>query len=284
MKIGINMLLWTPSVTEEYFSHFETLKQIGYDGVEIPVFDTDVAHYKTVGKAIKDAGLQCSVVSVIPDEAHNPISPNADQRRGAVEYLKQIIDCCEVMDADVLCGPLYQPLGMFSGAGPTDQEKQCAVEVHQQVAPHAQKAGVDIAIEALNRFECYFLNTLADAAAHARRVAHRSVGVMYDTFHGNLEEKDPVNCIGENLDQIKHIHISASDRGTPGKGHVPWKETFKVLRQGGYDRWLTIEAFGRSMPAELAATTKVWRDLSVNAQEVCEVGFATIKNGWDAAA
>jgi D-psicose/D-tagatose/L-ribulose 3-epimerase len=282
MKIGMNMLLWTPSVTEEYFSHFDTLKQIGYDGVEIPVFDTNVAHYRTVGKAIKDAGLLCSVVSIIPDEAQNPISPKPEHRRGAVDYLRQIIDCCEAMDADVLCGPLYQPLGTFTGSGPTDEEKQYAVEVHQQAADHAQKAGVEIAIESLNRFECYFLNTLGEAAAHAKRVGRPALGVMYDTFHGNLEEKEPVDCITKHLDQIKHIHISASDRGTPGKGHVPWAETFKVLRQGGYDRWLTIEAFGRSMPA-LAATTKVWRDLSVNPQEVYEVGFSTIKNGWDAA-
>lgn len=283
MKIGLNMLLWTPSVTEEYFPHFDTLKQIGYHGVEIPIFDPDVPHYKTVGKAIKDAGLLCSVVSVIPDEARNPISPSAEHRQGAVDYLRQIIDCCQAMNADILCGPLYQPLGTFTGSGPTDEEKQGAVEVHQKVAPHAQNAGVEIAVESLNRFECYFLNTLEDAAEHARRVGHPAVGIMYDTFHGNLEEKEPVDCITRHLDQIKHIHISASDRGTPGKGHVPWAETFAVLRKGGYDRWLTIEAFGRSMPA-LAATTKVWRDLSVSPQEVCEVGFRTIKDGWDAVA
>jgi D-psicose/D-tagatose/L-ribulose 3-epimerase len=283
MKIGMNMLLWTPSVTEEYFPHFDSLKQIGYDGVEIPIFDTNVAHYKTVGKAIKNAGLACSVVSVIPDEAKNPISPDWEHRQGAVDYLRQIIDCCEAMNADILCGPLYQPLGTFSGTGPTDEEKQSAVDVHQQVCGHAQNAGVEIAIESLNRFECYFLNTLDDAVAHAKRVGHPALGVMYDTFHGNLEEKEPVSCITKHLDQIKHIHISASDRGTPGKGHVPWAETFAALRQGGYDRWLTIEAFGRSMPA-LAATTKVWRDLSISPQEVCEVGFSTIKNGWDAAA
>lgn len=283
MKIGMNMLLWTPSVTEEYFPHFETLKKTGYDGAEIPIFDTNVDHYKTVGKALKDAGLACSVVSVIPDEDHNPISPSPTNRQGAVDYLRKIVDCCMALEADVLCGPLYQPLGTFTGTGPTDDEKKYALEVHKQIAEYAQAANVEIAIEALNRFECYFLNTLDDAAAHAKNVGHPALGVMYDTFHGNLEEKDPVDCIKNNLDMIKHIHISASDRGTPGKGHVPWAETFKALRQGGYDRWLTIEAFGRSMPA-LAATTKVWRDLSVTPEEVYEVGYQTIKNGWEAAA
>ncbi len=283
MKIGMNMLLWTPSVTEEYFPHFETLKETGYDGVEIPIFDTDAAHYQQVGKVLRDLDLDCSVVSVIPDEEHNPISPNPGHRQGAIDHLRKIIDCCEAVGADILCGPIYQPLGSFSGSGPTEAEKQYAVTVHQAVAEHALAAKLEIAVESLNRFECYFLNTLDAAAAHARRVGHPAVGVMYDTFHGNLEEKDPVGCIRKNMDMIKHIHISASDRGTPGKGHIPWAETFKALRREGYDRWLTIEAFGRSMPA-LAATTKVWRDLSTNPQEVYQEGFNTIKRGWEGAA
>ena len=81
---------------------------------------------------------------------------------------------------------------------------------------------------------------------------------------------------------IKHVHISENDRGTPGRGHVPWKETFDTLRQGGYDGWLTVEAFGRTLP-DLAATTCVWRDLSANNEEVYTVGFETIRQGWDSA-
>ena len=105
---------------------------------------------------------------------------------------------------------------------------------------------------------------------------------MYDTFHANLEERDPIGCIAEHVSLIRHVHISENDRGTPGRGHVPWADTFRALREGGYDGWLTIEAFGRTLP-ELAATTCVWRDLSASAEEVYTEGFRLIRDGWEAA-
>jgi len=283
MKIGMNLLLWTPVVTEEHFGIFGKLKATGFDGVEVPLFSGDIAHYKKVGKALKDNGLACTTCTVMPDEQHNPISAEPKHRQGAVDYLKWVIDCNKALGSEVLCGPYYQPLGKFSGKGPTQEEKQRAAEVHRKVAAYAQKAGVSLAIECLNRFECYFLNTIDDAAAHARLVDHPNFGIMYDSFHANVEEKDPIGCITRNIGAIKHVHVSENDRGTPGKGHVPFGKIFKALRSGGYDRWLTIEAFGTSLP-ELAATTCVWRELSASPEECYEFGYKTIRKKWDAAA
>ncbi len=133
MKTGFDMLLWTTHVTEEYFPMLEKIKQIGYDGVEIPIFGGDVAHFEKLGKVIKDNGLACASVTVIPDEEHNPISPDAKNREGAVQHLKWAIDCSAAMDSEVLCGPLYQPLGVFTGAGPTEEEKQHAAPEDQKI-------------------------------------------------------------------------------------------------------------------------------------------------------
>ncbi len=282
MRTGMNMLLWTPFVTEEYFHVFDTLKATGFDGVEIPLFMGEVEHYQGVGRALGNAGLASTVVTVIPDEGHSPIGPDAQQRQGAVDYLKWVLDCSEALGADVVCGPFYQPLGVFSGQGPSADEIDRVVEVFRTVAGLAQAAHIQLAVEPLNRFECYFLNRLEDAATLARKVDHPHFGIMYDTFHGNIEQRDPVGCIRENMDLIKHIHISENDRGTPGRGNVPWAETFRALRSGGYDGWLTIEAFGRDMP-ELAATTKVWRDLSASQEECYGEGYALIEEGWAAA-
>jgi len=283
MKTGINLLLWTPFVTEEHFGILEKLKAAGYDGAEIPLFGGDVDHYQKVGQALKDNGLACTSCTVMPDEEHNPISADPKHRQGGIDHLKWVIDCCEALGAEVLCGPFYQPLGTFTGQPPTAEEKQRAAEVHRQVADYAQKVGVVLAVECLNRFECYFLNTLDDGAAYAKQVGHPSLGVMYDSFHANVEEKDPIGCITKNLDMIRHVHVSENDRGTPGKGHVPFEKIFKALRAGGYDQWLTIEAFGRSLP-ELAATTCVWRDLSASPEECYSEGLKMIKETWDAVA
>jgi D-psicose/D-tagatose/L-ribulose 3-epimerase len=283
MKTGINLLLWTPVVTEEHFGIIEKLKAAGYDGVEVPLFSGEVDDYKRIGQTLKDTGLACTTCTVMPDEEHNPISADPNHRKGGVEYLKWVIDCCEALGAEVLCGPYYHPLGTFTGVPPTAEEKERGAEVHREVAAYAEKAGVVLAIECLNRFECYFLNTIDDGAAYAKQVGHGNFGVMYDAFHANIEEKDPIGCIGRNMDMIRHVHVSENDRGTPGKGHIPFGEIFKALRAGGYDQWLTIEAFGRSMP-ELAATTCVWRDLSTSPEECYGDGLKMIKETWEAAA
>ena len=282
MKTGFNMLLWTTHVTDEHLPLMEKLKKIGYDGVEIPVFEGDTGHFKKVGKAVKDNGLTCSTVTVIPDEEHNPISADSKHREGAVEYLKWAIECSEALGSEVLCGPIYQPLGAFSGQAPTEQERQRAAEVHRKAAEFAAKANLVLAVEFLNRFECYFLNTMADAAKYVQRVNHPNVGVLFDTFHANIEEKDPVGCISRHIGTIKHVHISENDRGTPGKGHIDWPGTFKALRSGGYDGLLVIEAFGRALPA-LAAATRVWRDFFPSPDQAYTDGLAFLKQQWKAA-
>ena len=282
MKTAFNMLLWTTHVTDEHFPIFETLKKVGYEGVEVPIFGGEVEHFQKVAKQLSDNGLGCTSVTVIPDEEHNPISADAGNRAAAVDYLKWAIDCSAAVGSTVLCGPLYQPLGCFSGDGATEDEKQRAAEVLRQAADYAAKANVLLAVEFLNRFECYFLNTMADAAEFVKLVNHPSVAVLFDTFHANIEEKDPVGCITEHIDTIKHVHISENDRGTPGNGHVDWPGTFKALRSGGYDGWMVIEAFGRALP-DLAAATRVWRDFFPDAEEVYTEGLKLIKQQWKAA-
>lgn len=283
MKIGFNMLLWTAFVTDEHFPCFEKLKHVGYDGVEIPLFNGTPAHYRNVARALRDNGLACTAVTVIPDQAHSPISPDAGDRAGAQDFLKWAVECCAALGTEVLCGPYYQPLGVFTGQGPTEEEKNRAAEVHRDIADIAAQANVLLTVEPLNRFECYFLNTLQDAAAYVKRVGHPYFKAMYDTFHGNIEETDPVGCIREHVGALGHFHVSASDRGTPGRDHVAWPETFRALRGGGYDGWVTIEAFGRAMP-DLAATTCVWRDLSGSPEEVYAEGWRLISRGWEHAA
>jgi D-psicose/D-tagatose/L-ribulose 3-epimerase len=283
MKTGFNLLLWTTHVTAAHFPLFEKLEAAGYDGVEIPLFEGDVAHFEQVGRAIRDHGLACTTVTVLPDQAHSAISPDPASREGALDHLRWAIECSAALGSEVLAGPFHQPLAVFSGVGPTADEQAWAAEVHRQAAEIAAQGGLVLAIEPLNRFECYFLNTMADAKAHVRRVGHPNFGALYDTFHANIEERDPVGCIADAADVIRHVHISENDRGTPGRGHVPWRATLRALRAAGYDGWLTIEAFGTALPA-LAAATKIWRNLHASPEEVYERGLRTIRENWAAAA
>jgi D-psicose/D-tagatose/L-ribulose 3-epimerase len=274
----MNLLLWTTHVTEEHFPVLERLKAAGFDGVELPIFEGNEAHYRRLGQELDRLGLGRTAVTVVGPEA-SPISPDATVRKAASDRLRWAIAMAQACGAEILCGPFHSPLGVFSGTGPTEDEKQRAADVLRQAADEAQKAGIRLAIEYLNRFECYFLTTAADAKALVHRVNHPAFRMMYDTFHANIEEKNIAGTIASVADVTIHVHISENDRGVPGTGHVHWDDTFRTLRQVGYDGWLVIEAFGRALPA-LAAATKIWRDLFSSPEEVYTQGLAFIKTMW----
>ena len=279
MKIGFCMLLWTTHVTQKHRKILEALKATGYDGVEIPVFEGTPDHFAKTGRLLDDIGLERTAITVVPTEAQNPLGADPAQRKAAVDYLKHCVDCTAALGAATVGGPLTQTLGHFSGKGPTETERKRARAVHRRVGDYAEKQGVRLAVEAVNRFETYFVNTMHDLAAYLDFVGHPAIKGMYDTFHANLEEADPVGAIETIRPHMIHVHISENDRGAPGRGHVPWAATFKALRRSGYDGWLTIEAFGRGLP-DLAAATRVWRDFAESPEAVYREGFKTIRNGW----
>jgi D-psicose/D-tagatose/L-ribulose 3-epimerase len=279
MRLGFNLLLWTTHVVDEHVPLFDRLKQTGYDGVEIPLFEGEVSHYKRLGRIVKDAGLAASAVTVLPT-GKSAIAAEAAQRALALDHLKWAIDCAAALGANVLCGPFHQPLGEFSGMGPTEAEKTHCVEVHKRAAQYAASSGIELSVEPLNRFECYFLNTARDAQALVNRVGERNYGYLYDTFHFNIEEKSLPEAIRTTASAINHVHVSENDRGTPGTGHVDFAAVFDALKQSKYDGWLTVEAFGQALP-DLAAATKVWRPLFVMPEDVYQGAFRLMREGWD---
>jgi D-psicose/D-tagatose/L-ribulose 3-epimerase len=283
MKIGMNLLLWTGHVTEDYAPILRAIKDTGFDGVEIPIFDpSDVGHYSKLAAMLDDLGLQRTAVALIPDEAHSPISPNATARQGAVDHLRRVIDCGAALGIDMLVGPYYQPLGIFSGDFPSEAELSRCADVHRIIVPVARAAGIGCALEPLNRFEAYLLNTCEQSLSYVSRVGESGVGILYDTFHANIEEKDPLAALAavHTAGALAHVHISENDRGTPGKGHAKIRETIQALKTLNYEGWMTIEAFGRAVP-ELAAATRVWRDFFPNPEEVYTEGYHYIRDCWD---
>lgn len=280
MKIGFCMLLWTTSVSAEHQSLLEDLKATGYDGIEVPVFDGTPDDYAQIGRQLDQLELGRTAISVIPTPDMNPLSADTADRQRCVDYLKWCVDCTAALGATGIGGPLHQTLGHFSGSATTKDEFKRARDVHQTVGDYAQLSGVTLALEAVNRFESYFATTMEELDRYVNSVDHPAIKTMYDTFHANLEEADPISAYTKHKKNVVHVHISENDRGVPGRGHISWKETFKALKQGGYDDWLTIEAFGRGLP-ELAAATRIWRDLSESPEAVYREGYQTIRHHWD---
>ena len=274
MRLGMNLLLWSGELNDGMMPVLAMLKRLGYDGVEIPLFNTGL-NYAEWGKRLNGLGLQRTAVTVrgVDD---NPISTDPAVRQRGVEATMRTLDCCAAAGATHLVGPYHSALGHFSGKGPTCDEWKWGVETMRQVAEHAGKVGVILGVECLNRFETYLLNTHADAAKFAREVGHPACRMMYDTFHSNIEEKDIGLAIHGCADVLCHVHISENDRSTPGKGNVRWKENFDALRQINYSGWLMVEAFGLALP-ELAAATKIWRRMFESEEQLSREALAFMR-------
>ena len=275
MKYGMNLLLWSGEVTEELLPVCEQLKEAGFDGVEMPMFNLDL-DYAALGQKLDGLGLGRTAVT-IRNEEDNPISCDPKVRALGVELTKKTLDCCAAAGVETLVGPYHSAIGLFSGNGPTSDEWKWGVDSMREVAEYAGSVGVKLGVEALNRFECYFLNSHADSAKFAREVDHPACGMMYDTFHSNIEEKSVTDAVNAGGDKLFHIHISENDRSTPGKGGVNWKENFDAIASSGYDGWMVIEAFGLALP-EIAAATKIWRKMFDDEMTLSREGLAFMKS------
>ncbi len=272
MKFGMNLLLWTGSMDDSMLPVLEMLKAAGFDGVELPVFTMTPDQGEYWGRRLDELGLRRTACTV-RGEDENPISADPAIRAKGIAANKLAVDCCEALGAEALVGPYHGPIGYFTGTGPTADEWDRGVESMQALAEHAAGTNVLLAVEFLNRFEIYLLNTAADTTRFAEAVGYPNCGVLYDTFHANIEEKSVSGAIHDCAGRINHVHIAENDRSTPGQGGVNWTETFDALRDIGYDGWLTIEAFGESLP-ELVAATKIWRRMYDTEESLAKDGLA----------
>lgn len=283
MQVGINLLCLSGFITEEHLPRIRQLKQLGYDGVEVPVLTGNPAHYAWLAKELDAIGLRRTSTSVTPSPDANPMSGDPDIRRRGVAHLDWIMECAGALGSECVGGPFHAPIGHFTGSGPSADEIRYGAEAHHRMAEQASAAGIYLALEHLNRFETHFLNTMEQAKAYVDTVGHDAFTIMYDTFHANIEEQKQPRAIAAIAGHIGVLHVSENDRGIPGRGHIDFPEVFSAVRKTGYDGWVTLEAFGGGLP-ELAAATRVWRPLFPDYDTLFAESIDFIRREWDAAA
>ncbi|MEO5978852.1 MAG: sugar phosphate isomerase/epimerase family protein [Chryseolinea sp.] len=275
IKVGFNVLAWTADVSDKLFPILDRLKNIGYDGVEIFVGSPDVSAYRKFGEYAQSLGLETTAVTVVGAD-ENPVSESAQVRTKALDRIKWVIDRTHDINGSVLCGPFHSAHAVFSRKPPQEQEYGWCAEVLHAAGEHAAQANITLALEALNRFECYLCNTTVQLKHLITKTGHPNVKAMYDTHHSNIEEKKVTAALEIISPVLHHVHISENDRGTPGDGHVLWDETFETLAKLKYQGWLSIEAFSRNDP-DFANAINVWREYS-KPWDMAEKGFAFIKD------
>jgi D-psicose/D-tagatose/L-ribulose 3-epimerase len=276
MKFGVNTFIWTANFDSSHLPLLPQLKAGGFDGVEVPLFRPAEFATADIARGLAENGLECTICSVLTGGL-SMISEDAAVRRQTRVHMEECVKTAADVGAKIIAGPLYSPVGYLPGRRRTADEWKWAVDCYQSLGPVLQQYGVTIAVEPLNRFETYFLNTAQDAAALCDQIGHPNVGVLFDTFHANIEEKDIAQAYRTLGPRLKHVHTCENDRGIPGTGHVEWKPVFQALHDLKYDGWLTIESFGFAL-GELSAAASIWRDIAPTPESIAYEGVKFLRS------
>jgi D-psicose/D-tagatose/L-ribulose 3-epimerase len=259
IRLGINTMVWTGSFSARNLALLDTIRAAGFEVAELGIFDFLALDCDAVRSALEQNGLACTATSALPEDM-SLLDADPAVRRRTVEWLRRAVETVAEVGASVLAGPFYAPVGYLPGRRRTADEWGYAVDGLRQTGELIAGTGVRLAIEPLNRFETYFLNTAADALRLQREIGHPSVGVLFDTFHANVEEKDIPAALESLGPALYHVHLSENDRGIPGTGHVPFAQVFDTLTQMSYAGSAVVESFATTIP-EIARAAAIWREL-----------------------
>jgi D-psicose/D-tagatose/L-ribulose 3-epimerase len=272
MQFGAHAFIWagewTPEGAEKVIGG---AAQAGLDFVEIPLLRPENMDVTATRALLDRYGIGCTCSLGLPKAAHLPSAPEK-----AESFLESAVDVAAGLEATVLCGVLYAHLGTLTGRPPEDEELEAVARVLKNVARYAAERGVSLGVEAVNRYETYLINLAEQADAMLDRIAEPNVFVHLDTYHMNIEEKgfyDPIVATGE---RMQYIHLSESDRGTPGTGNVHWDEVFRGLKAIDYDGYLVMESFA-AINEDLAGATALWRDVVGDPEALIRDGLGFLR-------
>lgn len=285
MKIGMNLFLWTDCPRfDEHEKIVRYIKETGFDAAEFPVAMMDMEDIHRFSKLCDELGLERTAVCTMNPAECDPISEDPALREASITYLSDWCDRTIALGAHLLSGPFFQGLGRMSGKRRTQQEWDWALDVLGRAFRIAADKGVDIALEPLNRFEMYFVNTIADTRRFVEELGLPNVGILGDTNHGNIEEYDVAKAYASAMPYLKHVHVSESTRGTPGAGHAVPENFFSSLADAGYEGYLTIEAFTGGTTPSMIPALHLWNDSEDPADILCKKGYRFIRSHLDALA
>lgn len=267
----MNLLLWGTEIDSNLFSILEEIKNIGFDGIEIPIFNTDPKHWIQWRKKIDELQLEAVAVTINGPE-YNLISPDSSMRTKTLKRNKMALECAAELGSTLLTGPFHSALGVFSGTKASNDEKKWAVENLYLLSEYGSTFGITLGLEYLNRFESYLVSCADELIELVNAIDHPNCKMMFDSFHANIEEKNLSAAIEKMGEKLVHVQLSENDRSTLGKGHINFHEIIKTLKKINYKGMISIEAFSTKLSA-----ANIWRKMFNSESELIQESYNYLK-------
>ncbi len=242
------------------------------DFIEIALLDTSVVDAEHTRSLLAEHEMRAVCSLGLPEVNWASVNPD-----GAIEHLIDAMDKTKEMGADALSGVTYGGIGERTGVPPTQSEYDNIARALEAAAKHAKSIGIAFGIEPVNRYENHLINTGWQAVDMIEKVGADNIFVHLDTYHMNIEEKGAGNGILDAREHLRYIHLSESDRGTPGEGTCDWDEIYATLAAIGFKGGLAMESF-INMPPQVAYGLAIWRPVAPSFEEVMDKGLPFLRN------
>jgi D-psicose/D-tagatose/L-ribulose 3-epimerase len=278
MEFGANGWIWGAGIdTDEFERLVARAASMGFDTFELPIEAVGDVDYERGGDLLAEHGLDASVV-VAMTEDRDLLHEDPAVREQGMAYVRECIEATAALGGTNLVGPLYAAVGRTWRQTPADRREAVALLVEElsELAAYAADHGVVLCVEPLNRFETSFLNTVEQTMTVIERVDHDACGVLFDTFHANIEEADFGDAIRRAGSSLEHVHACGNDRGAPGNGHLPWPDIAAALDEVGYDGPLVIETFTPDVES-IARAAAIWRPLAASQNQLARDGLSFLQ-------
>ena len=224
----------------------------GFDGIELHGHG-DLAFERRLPELenARRAGVVMPTVCVIMDHFIGDFE--AHRRRDAIDNMRSLLSVIAQLGGIGAITPASY--GMFSRRLPPydpprseEEDRAVLLEGLNELGSHAEREGVWLLLEPLNRYEDHMVNRLEQAVGLCEEVEIDAVRVMGDLFHMNIEEDDPADSIRSAGDRLAHIHLADSNRAQPGTGHVDFSAAFRALDDIRFDGYMALECGIRGDP------------------------------------
>lgn len=266
-KLGIYYAFLAASDNVDWFDCLERAKASGLDLLEM-----SVPKLRMLSQSKRDAiaehacklGMQLTFATALTQET-DLSSDDPNIRAQGIKQMREDLHMIADMGGMAMGGVLtnvskHFPEGIEHFRGHAVNN---AIHALQAVAQTAEKLGINLGMEVVNRFESPLINTCEEAMSALKAVTSPRLGVHLDTFHMNIEEAAPARAIHHAGQRLIHFHICENDRSLPGHGHIDWQSVFAALKSAQYTGPIVIE----SLPGPygtIAGRLNIWRKLSLD--------------------
>jgi D-psicose/D-tagatose/L-ribulose 3-epimerase len=282
-KLGVHALVFTEDWNDDSAkAACDSAAKIGFDLIEVLVFDPATLDVAMTKRAAADAGIGLRLGMALGRQSDLSSTDKDVAAAGA----RDVVRCLEIaneLEVPGVSGITYAAFNVYDAPNTQAQYAQ-VVEAFGKLDARAGELGVRLGIEPVNRYESYMIQTLDHGAKLISDSGAKNAFLHMDTFHMNIEEGNVADAIARNADMLGYSHLAENDRGLLGAGSFDFTTYFRALAQAGYKGDFTVESFSPAvLGADIVGALGLWRTPWTSSELAAKSALEFMRNQVDKA-